>query len=133
MTALCLIKRNATRWTSTFEMLERFLHIEGQAKQIDAVDTIRRPDSERIRSVLPTLAEFKNVMTELQTKGTHIGEVRGIFHLMLEDFSELKDYIGAGAAISHFLKQKSFLWNAEMVSKAMKSRDGEGATIDVLQ
>ncbi|RLN75737.1 hypothetical protein BBJ28_00007540 [Nothophytophthora sp. Chile5] len=101
LTPLCPIKRNVTRWSSTHKMLERFLKIEGEAKQLDEVDTIRRADAERIRSIMPTLDDFKSVMTDLQKQGQHIGEVQGIFTGMIEDYPELNDYIAADANISH--------------------------------
>ncbi|KAG3140270.1 hypothetical protein PI124_g12921 [Phytophthora idaei] len=82
-------------------MLERFLKIEGAAKQLDDVDTIRRADFERIKKNLPTLENFKSVMTELQKKGQQIGAVHETFQLMVEDYPELGDHLAADASISH--------------------------------
>ncbi|KAF4028732.1 hypothetical protein GN244_ATG19579 [Phytophthora infestans] len=49
-------------------MLEHYLQIEGTAKQPDDIDTIRRVDSERIKTVLPILENVKSIMTGLQKK-----------------------------------------------------------------
>ncbi|KAJ8546841.1 hypothetical protein ON010_g11393 [Phytophthora cinnamomi] len=57
--------------------------------------------SERIRSIMPTLSDFRSVMTDLQKVGQHIGDVHGIFQGMTEDYPELKDYIAADGNISH--------------------------------
>ncbi|KAG2830068.1 hypothetical protein PC129_g5623 [Phytophthora cactorum] len=100
LTPLCAVKRTVTSWSSTHKMLERFLKIESAAKQLDDVDTIRRADSERIKTILPTLENFKSVMTALQKKGQYIGAVHETFQLMVEDYPELGDYLAADASIS---------------------------------
>ncbi|KAG6957786.1 hypothetical protein JG688_00010824, partial [Phytophthora aleatoria] len=69
----------------------RSLKIEGAAKQLDDVDTIRHTDSVRIKKILPTLENFKSVMIELQKKCQHIGAVHETFQLMVEDYPELGD------------------------------------------
>ncbi|KAG6953478.1 hypothetical protein JG688_00012812 [Phytophthora aleatoria] len=81
-------------------MMERFLKTQGTAKQLDGVDTFRRADSERIKKLLPTLGNFRSVMTELQTKGQHIGAVHETVQLMIADYLELVDYLAADASIS---------------------------------
>ncbi|GMF51053.1 unnamed protein product [Phytophthora fragariaefolia] len=90
LTSLTPIKRNVTRWSSTPKMLQRFLQIEGSARQLDDIDTIRRADLDRIKSVMPALKDLKSIMTDLQKKGQHIGVVNETFELMTEDYRELK-------------------------------------------
>ncbi|GMF28035.1 unnamed protein product [Phytophthora fragariaefolia] len=104
LTSLTPIKRNVTRWSSTHKMLQRFLQIEGSARQLDDIDAIRRADLDRIKSVMPALKDFKGIMTELQNKGQHIGVVHETFELMTEDYTELKDYLATDATISHNLQ-----------------------------
>uniref|UniRef100_H3H8T4 BED-type domain-containing protein n=1 Tax=Phytophthora ramorum TaxID=164328 RepID=H3H8T4_PHYRM len=88
-------------WSSTYKMLHRFLRLDVQARQLDDVDTIRRADAERIKTVMPSLKNFKSVMTDLQKQGQHIGTVHDTFKMMTEDYPELKNYLAADAAISH--------------------------------
>ncbi|POM62383.1 hypothetical protein PHPALM_28470 [Phytophthora palmivora] len=78
---------------------ERYALLEPAA--LDDIDNVQRADSERIRSIMPTLADFRSVMTDLQKTRQHIGDVHGIFQGLTEDYPELKDYITADANISH--------------------------------
>ncbi|KAL4144762.1 hypothetical protein PRNP1_013888 [Phytophthora ramorum] len=82
-------------------MIRRFLRLDVQARQLDDVDTIRCADAERIKTVMPSLKNFKSIMTDLQKQGRHIGTVHEAFKMMTEDYPELKDYVAADAAISH--------------------------------
>ncbi|KAH7480052.1 uncharacterized protein KRP23_6833 [Phytophthora ramorum] len=50
---------------------------------------------------MPSLKNFKSVMTDLQKQGQHIGTVHDTFKMMTEDYPELKNYLAADAAISH--------------------------------
>ncbi|KAK1931473.1 hypothetical protein P3T76_013229 [Phytophthora citrophthora] len=100
LTPLAPIKRNVTRWSSTHSMLNRYLKIEKELKQIDDVDTIRRTDLEHIKDILSSMDNFKDVTTDLQRKGEHIGSVHDMFQIMLEDYPEMKDYLAVDTAIS---------------------------------
>ncbi|KAL4159251.1 hypothetical protein PRNP1_005015 [Phytophthora ramorum] len=50
---------------------------------------------------MPSLKNFKSVMTDLQKQGQHIGTVHDTFKMMTEDYPEPKNYLAADAAISH--------------------------------
>jgi cell division FtsZ-interacting protein ZapD len=67
LTSLTPIKRNVTRWSSTYQILHRFLRFDVQARQLDDVDTIRRADAERIKSIMASLKNFKSIMTRADT------------------------------------------------------------------
>ncbi|ETO69380.1 hypothetical protein F444_14027 [Phytophthora nicotianae P1976] len=82
-------------------MLERFVSIENAAKELDDIDPIRLADSDRIKEVLPTLENFKSIMTDLQKQGQHIVVVHETFQMIVEDFLEFSDYLAADAEILH--------------------------------
>eukprot|EP00644_Phytophthora_capsici_P015594 jgi/Phyca11/551860/estExt2_Genewise1Plus.C_PHYCAscaffold_440030 len=167
LTPHCALKRNVTRWSSTYKMLERFVSIESAAKELDDIDPIRRADSDRIKEVLPTLENFKSIMTDLQKQGQHIGVVHETFQMMVvdypdyasllrdrkrqrlttsEDYEDLRFISGTSASAERlfssakhvlrstrkrltpvnfenllFFKHNRHLWNADMVSQAMKA------------
>ncbi|ETO70912.1 hypothetical protein F444_12659 [Phytophthora nicotianae P1976] len=101
LTPHCTLKRNVTRWSSTYKMLEPFVSIESSAQELDDIDPIRSADSDRTKEALPTLENFKSIMTDLQKQGQHIDVVHEIFQMMVEDYPELSDYLAADAEISH--------------------------------
>ncbi|EGZ24087.1 hypothetical protein PHYSODRAFT_296297 [Phytophthora sojae] len=75
--------------------------IKRNARQLDDIDSIGRADSERLKTIIPSLNDFRSIMTDLQKKGQHIGAVHETFGLMTKDYPELKDYLAADAAIAH--------------------------------
>ncbi|GMF24655.1 unnamed protein product [Phytophthora fragariaefolia] len=107
-------------------MLERFLRLEGQARQPDDIGLIRCPDSERLKAIMPSLSDVRSIITDLQKKRLYIGAVHETFGLMTEDYPELKVYLAADAAIVHsplFESAVVKIINGEMANLKVEEKD----------
>ncbi|OWY98843.1 hypothetical protein PHMEG_00030283, partial [Phytophthora megakarya] len=51
VTELCPVKRNMTRWSSTVEILERYIKLRGLIKQVDAVEDMVPTGTEYLKVV----------------------------------------------------------------------------------
>ncbi|KAG3115224.1 hypothetical protein PI124_g5171 [Phytophthora idaei] len=67
-TSLALLRANATRWNSTFMMLERYVRIRDVIKRIDtAYDLVPKPAAHRrIVAIVESLKTFNGVCKKLQ-------------------------------------------------------------------
>ncbi|ETK76701.1 hypothetical protein L915_16951 [Phytophthora nicotianae] len=76
-TSLGPSRPNATRWSSTFMMLERYVRIRGAIKRVDAVyDPMPKPAAHRrIVALVESLKIFKHCVQEAAGGGS-IDEIR---------------------------------------------------------
>ncbi|KAJ8577291.1 hypothetical protein ON010_g1917 [Phytophthora cinnamomi] len=75
---------------------------------------------------MPSLNDFRSIMTDLQRKGQHLGAVHDTFGLMMEDYPEFKDYLAADAAIPHsplFESAVVKIINGETASLTVEEKD----------
>ncbi|KAG2836959.1 hypothetical protein PC110_g14594 [Phytophthora cactorum] len=66
--SLALLRANATRWNSTFMMLERYVRISDVAKRVDAVyDLLPKPAAHRrIAALVESLKTFNSLCKKMQ-------------------------------------------------------------------
>ncbi|KAG3245698.1 hypothetical protein PI124_g9565 [Phytophthora idaei] len=101
--SLALLRANATRWNSTFMMLERYVRIPDVIKRVDAVyDLLPKPAAHRrIAALVESLKTFNSVCKKLQEETVSMKAVRHIFDKMVEIFPVTGDYLRTDAAIIH--------------------------------
>jgi hypothetical protein len=101
LTSLQPVKENDTRWSSTFNMLERFFRIQAE---LSAVSDLIPLISTLVECSLLTrgfehLERFHAVTIMLQKAGITFVRVREIFNEILEDYPELKGHLADNAEI----------------------------------
>ena len=103
LTDLCAIKHSVTRWSSKYDMAQRYIKIEAAAKGIPQVeDLILTPRQRRTLDELNKhLSNFQSVTKSLQLKDMSTLQVREVFDGMLEQdqYPEMKNYLSARADI----------------------------------
>ncbi|KAE9048960.1 hypothetical protein PR003_g139 [Phytophthora rubi] len=87
-TELLPIKRNVTRWSSTFTMLERYIRIRPEIKKVDAVEE-QIPTGAKHRKILALfehMKKFESVCKRLQRDDTNMENVRVMFDALVEEY-----------------------------------------------
>lgn len=102
-TSLAPLRANATRWSSTFMMLERYVRIRDAAKRVDAVyDLVPKPAvHRRVVALVESLETFNSVCKKLQEDSITMSAVRVLFDKMAEMFPVTQDYLLPDACIIH--------------------------------
>ncbi|KAE9093331.1 hypothetical protein PF010_g17523 [Phytophthora fragariae] len=96
------VLRQATRWGSTFQMLERYIDLR-DALDMDDDDIVslmptRRQDN-RVRALRDQLRDFQSATMKLQEDSTTLLDVRDIFVALVEKHPVVDKYLAADAAI----------------------------------
>ena len=101
LTNLKAIKENDTRWSSTFNMLSRYLRLKEELSAVDAlVDFLPGPPEHRIiQTCFTQLEKFNIIMLDLQSAALSFVEARLFFDLILVDHPELATHLSASAPI----------------------------------
>ncbi|KAG2783797.1 hypothetical protein Pcac1_g6349 [Phytophthora cactorum] len=102
-TSLAPLRANATRWSSTFIMLERYVRIRDAIKRVDAVyDLVPKPAAHRrIVALVESLKMFNSVCKKLQEESISMKSVRLLFGKMAEMFPVTDHYLHPDAEIVH--------------------------------
>ncbi|RLN11025.1 hypothetical protein BBJ28_00022647 [Nothophytophthora sp. Chile5] len=97
------VRANVTRWSSVFEMLDRYMEIRDAIKSVSAVDELIPRGSAHRRIVLlhQKLTELDSVCVKLQYPKRNMGEVRALFDACLEKYPIMEKHLKAGAKIVH--------------------------------
>ncbi len=98
------IKRNATRWSSTYEMLKRFFEIKEFIDDEDEQLACHLPSGLQLLSLqklLQDLKQFEDITKELQKAAVSLSHVRAIFDEAIEQYNMLGKYLGHDAKIVH--------------------------------
>jgi hypothetical protein len=107
-TLLTPIRRNATRWSSTYQMLKRWHQIrdhvlkiapdvEGLAELIPSAQ-----DDIQLNTIMEQLQDFEDVTKLLQTRsGINLDDVRGLFDELMLKYPETSQYLSPDASIIH--------------------------------
>ncbi|ETP37476.1 hypothetical protein F442_14717 [Phytophthora nicotianae P10297] len=102
------LMRNDTRWSSTFEMVERYLKLQPLIVQLGhnlLVENeiqpllLRRAEHERVKSLARDLEKFEGVTKELQKATLTLSAVRRLFDQVVKEFPALKTRLAATAPI----------------------------------
>ncbi|KAG3110752.1 hypothetical protein PI125_g9741 [Phytophthora idaei] len=77
-TSLAPLRANATRWSSIFMMLERYVRIRDAVKRVDAVyDLVPKPAAHRrIVALVESLKTFNSVCKKFQEESISMKSVR---------------------------------------------------------
>ena len=95
------VRENVTRWSSTYQMIARFLKIEEEMRLIVDLVPLFPTDMEMdiIKKAFVSLKKFDGVTIMLQKEGLSFIRAREIFDAFLEDFPEMDQYLADDACI----------------------------------
>jgi hypothetical protein len=102
-TELRPVKRNVTRWSSTFAMVERYIRIRAEIKKVEAVEEMV-PTGSRHRKLVALCQDLKklnSVSKRLQREDIDMAQVRVLFDSVKAEFPVMSDYLKTGAKIVH--------------------------------
>eukprot|EP00644_Phytophthora_capsici_P002481 jgi/Phyca11/105488/e_gw1.11.548.1 len=96
-------KRNATRWSSTFKMVRRFLQIKHAVKHVEAVEELvpRAHDCRKLEKLDPDLRALDSICVTLQSNKTTHADVRTLFDGVGERYPAMSNYLSKDATIVH--------------------------------
>ncbi|EGZ15225.1 hypothetical protein PHYSODRAFT_505306 [Phytophthora sojae] len=102
-TDLVPIKRNVTRWSSTFTMVERYIRIRAEIKTVNAVEEMVPTGGKhrKLVALFEHLKKFESVCKRLQREDTDMGEVRLMFDSLIAEYPVLSDHLKSTAKIVH--------------------------------
>ncbi|ETK84464.1 hypothetical protein L915_10569 [Phytophthora nicotianae] len=97
------LKANATRWSSTFQMLTRYVKIRDAIKMVAAIeDLLPRPSTHRqIVQLVNKLEDLDSIRVKLQSEDCTLGEVRRLFDTVMAKYPATSHHHGASARIVH--------------------------------
>jgi hypothetical protein len=101
LTSYCAVLENNTRWSSTFEMVQRFLKIQTQLSGVVELLSLL-PNHLKLAcltNAFESLKKFDSVTLMLQREGMSFVESREIFDLFLKDFPAFAYHIGEDTLI----------------------------------
>ena len=108
ITELRPIQKNETRWSSTFEMVSRFLEIHSLVSPTDFYDDPSLSDfvpshreKHEISTLHVTLQKLDSITKSLQKADLDLAEVRFLFDHAILEFPVLDEYCGPNAKIIH--------------------------------
>jgi len=95
LTSLRAKKRNVTRWSSTYEMLERFMEQRPHIRLVEAVEDFVPTSSEnkKLGDVLRQLRKYNSVCKRVQCDSTTMSEVRLLFNSVVTDYPITGKYL----------------------------------------
>lgn len=99
-------QNNVTRWSSTYDMLKRYVELREFLTLLDIPDIFlsSREDAE-VNSVLVTLSDLDSITKELQKESTTMCEARTLFDGVLSEFPEMENRL---SATSNIIENKVF-------------------------
>ncbi|KAG2819746.1 hypothetical protein PC118_g3729 [Phytophthora cactorum] len=102
-TALLPEKANATRWSSVWKMVHKYVRIRDAAKHAPAVEELlpRLSDHRRILVLHDKLKELQSVYEKLQLYKRTLGEVRALFDACMAKYPVMEEYLKPTAKIVH--------------------------------
>ncbi|KAG3121945.1 hypothetical protein PI126_g24350 [Phytophthora idaei] len=103
LTTLRAKKRNVTRWSSTYEMLQRYGTIRPQIWVVEAVEDLvpSTSDHKKLVRILKHLEKLDSVCKRLQCAATTMSEVRLIFDSVVTDYPITGGHLKPTAKIVH--------------------------------
>ncbi|ETO77890.1 hypothetical protein F444_06981 [Phytophthora nicotianae P1976] len=102
-TELLPVKRNVTRWSSTFGMVERYVRIRQDIKKVDAVEELIPTDGKhrKLLALLEHLKKFESVCKRLQRDETNMADVRLLFDSLVAEYPVMGEHLKSAAKIVH--------------------------------
>lgn len=99
------VKRNVTRWSSTFEMLSRFFELLPHLDQTDdeITDSLpSRQDTRVLQSLFEELKELEAVTKKLQCENLTLSDVRTLFDFVLDKYPSMDHYLASDSKFIFF-------------------------------
>ncbi|KAH9123596.1 hypothetical protein AeMF1_005451 [Aphanomyces euteiches] len=121
LTDLAPVRRNMTRWSSTFNMVSRFLELLPALDQMESINEfmLSRAQVQRVKALFQHLEEFETVTKKLHSDGIDIADARTLFDGTLAKYPSMAHldsdnaivrYPDFDAAVIHVLNgEKNFL------------------------
>ncbi|KAG6611487.1 uncharacterized protein IUM83_15634 [Phytophthora cinnamomi] len=118
VSSLAPLLLNDTRWSSTYAMVKRYLHLEPAISQLGhgvLVDydwqplLLRRAEHERARGLLKDLTAFEGVTKALQKTTLTLSAVRRLFDQVVKKYPAMKARLAVNAAIVNYPNLESGL------------------------
>ena len=103
-TKLSAVLRNDTRWSSTFQMLQRFFEIKDFIDTSDRALAVNLPSGLEVvtlQEVMKDLEEFESATKLLQDSKRTLLEVRAIFDGLMETYPSMHHYISGESNFVH--------------------------------
>lgn len=110
VTTLQPIKRNVTRWSSTFSMLKRFFELEEHldTRDVELLPFIpSRQEEQDLRNILSDLKVFESVSKKLQEANINLLIQRKLFDALISKYPQTLEYLGSASRIVHSPKFES--------------------------
>jgi ribosomal protein L37AE/L43A len=119
ITAYSTVRENDTRWSSTFQMIDRFLKIQGHLSQmVELLALLPNPiELDILTRAHVCLAKFNTVTVMLQKEGITFVQVREIFDAIMEDYPVFGGYLGDAADI---VENKTFEKAVVKIAKGLQ-------------
>jgi hypothetical protein len=98
------VKRNVTRWSSTFEMVTRFFELRPYIEESDPELAQYLPSSVQVltlQKLLESLKKMEAVTKKLQGETCTLSDVRAIFDAVILAFPNMAHHLAADAKIVH--------------------------------
>ncbi|KAJ0393515.1 hypothetical protein P43SY_004968 [Pythium insidiosum] len=103
VTDLKPLKANATRWSSVYKMVKRYVEIREAIMTVSAVEELvpRGAAHRRIQALLTKLEELDSVCVKLQAEKRTLGDVRLLFDACVAKYPAMAQHLLSGASIVH--------------------------------
>jgi hypothetical protein len=101
LTSYCAVRENDTRWSSTYNMIARFLKIQNALSGIVELLSLlpNHLEVDVLKRAFVSMKKFDSITVMLQQDGLTFVEARETFDLFLKDYPDFAHYISAEADI----------------------------------
>ena len=124
ITDLKAVKKNDTRWTSSYDMLARYIRLLPSLLQIEEETVIQKLPAQvenlAIKMLLNQLEKVNKMMIYLQRDDINLKNARGCFDALLKAFPATSVYLAPDARIVH---------SPEFISAVVKIQRGETSSL----
>lgn len=104
-TPLVAKTKNSTRWSSTYEMIDRYRKIMPFLKKLDIENfdalLLLKKENEEVDELFIKLCDLQSVTKILQCDNTTLSEARVLFDAVIEDHPTISSRLGSDASIVH--------------------------------
>ena len=105
LTPLRPITRDTTRWSSTFDIISRYVRLREFLVDLGSSDTddlcLNSSENRRVDSLPVRLKDLESVSKSLQKESATIAEVRVLFDAVMDQYPETASKLSPSAAIVH--------------------------------
>ena len=102
LTKLAVVLENATRWSSTHQMIDRYFKVKMQLSElVELLTLLPTPIEVDTLSwgLLKCLLKFQDITIMLQRDGIPFSEVSGVFNLLIIDFPKMEHHLGRTSSL----------------------------------